>query len=55
MQNSALKIRPVLSVPTLRDTRLFFLSPSPKIPEIINVPDEANEFIYTRNRSPTSD
>lgn len=54
MQNTALKSRPVLTVPTLRETTLFLL-PHLNMPESIEEIGEDNDFIFTKHHSPTSD
>lgn len=54
MYNPATKSHPALTVPTLRETTLFLLSPSRNLPEDVEKMEE-NEFIFTRHHSPASD
>ena len=55
MQNPARNTQFVLTVPTLRETKLFLLSPSEKLPEIRQNEGDDNDFIFTKYHSPTSD
>lgn len=55
MQSTALRNNQVPSIPTPRDTALFLLTPSRKVPEIAQEWDEEDDLTFVKYYSPTSD